>query len=88
MARYEIRFKRSVLKDLARVPRNDVKRIMAAIERLADNPRPPGAAKLSGDEKYRLRVGLYRVPYSIEDDRLVVIVVKTRHRRDAYRQKR
>jgi mRNA interferase RelE/StbE len=88
MARYEIRFKRSVLKDLARVPRKDVTRIMAAIEHLAEDPRPPGAAKLSGDEKYRLRVGVCRVLCSIEDDRLVVVVVKARHRRDAYRQKR
>jgi mRNA interferase RelE/StbE len=85
MARYEIVLRKSVLKDLNRIPKPDVKRILAAIRTLAGNPRPPQALKLTAQEKYRLRCGIYRVLYSIEDDRLIVTVVKVRHRRDAYR---
>ena len=86
MAKYEIVFRRSVAKDLDRIPKRDVKRILKAIRSLADDPRPPQSRKLTGDDKCRLRCGVYRVLYTIEDDRLVVCVVKVRHRRDAYRR--
>jgi len=86
VAKYEIVFRRSVAKDLDRIPKRDVKRILKAIRSLADDPRPPQSRKLTGDDKYRLRCGVYRVLYTIEDDRLVVCVVKVRHRRDAYRR--
>jgi len=85
MARYEVRFRRSVSKDLAPVPKRDVQRIVAAIVALADDPRPAQSRKLSGSEKYRLRCGVYRVLYEIRDDVLVVCVVKVAHRKDAYR---
>jgi mRNA interferase RelE/StbE len=85
MAKYEIVLRRSVLKDLDRVPKQDVKRILTAIKALADEPRPPQARKLTAQEKYRLRCGVYRVLYSIEDERLVVSVIKVRHRKDACR---
>jgi len=86
VAKYEIVFRRSVAKDLDRIPKRDVKRILKAIRSLADDPRPPQSRKLTGDDKCRLRCGVYRVLYTIEDDRLVVCVVKVRHRRDAYRR--
>ena len=61
-------------------------RIGAAIDSLAENPRPAGVKRLAGSQDfYRIRVGQYRVVYSIEDDRLVVRVVKLGHRRDVYR---
>ncbi len=85
MAKYKIVFRRSVLKDLGPIPKKDVKRILLAIESLAENPRPPQCHKLSGEEKYRLRCGLYRILYSIEDDKLIVCVVKVGHRKDVYR---
>ena len=85
MARYRILFRRSVAKDLRDIPKKDVQRILRAIEGLAGNPCPPQSAKLSGDDKYRLRCGVYRVLYEIEDDQLVVYVVRVRHRREAYR---
>jgi mRNA interferase RelE/StbE len=85
MARYEIRFRKSVSKDLDPLPKRDVQRIVAAIAALADNPRPPQCRKLSGSDKYRLRCGVYRVLYEIQDDVLVVCVVKVAHRKDAYR---
>ena len=85
MARYEVRFRKSVGKDLTPIPKKDVQRIIAAIQALADDPRPPQSRKLSGAEKYRLRCGVYRVLYEIHDNVLVVCVVKVGHRKDVYR---
>jgi len=87
MARFEIVFKRSVAKDLRHLPKQNVQRILARIHALADNPRPPGAEKLSAQERYRVRQGIYRILYEIENDRLLVVVVKVGHRRDVYRRK-
>ena len=75
----------SVSKDLKKIPKKDVRRILAAIQALAENPRPPQAKKLSGQDRYRLRQGNYRILYAIEDDRLIVCVVKAGDRRDVYR---
>ncbi|HZO25012.1 MAG TPA: type II toxin-antitoxin system RelE/ParE family toxin [Chloroflexota bacterium] len=85
MARYELRVKPSVARDLRGIPRADVLRILARIEALRDDPRPPGSEKLSGQERYRVRQGQYRILYSIADDELIVEVVKVGHRRDVYR---
>jgi mRNA interferase RelE/StbE len=84
MARYEIVFKRSVYKDLRNIPAADVKRILARIHDLANDPRPAGCEKLSAQERYRIRQGVYRIIYSIEDDRLIVTVVKVGHRGQVY----
>jgi mRNA interferase RelE/StbE len=85
MARYELRFKASVARDLRGIPRPDVQRILARVESLRDDPRPPGAEKLSGQERYRVRQGDYRILYSVTDAELIVDVVKVGHRRDVYR---
>ena len=85
MARYELRVKPSVARDLRGIPRADVLRILARIEALGDDPRPPGSEKLSGQERYRVRQGQYRILYSIADVELIVEVVKVGHRRDVYR---
>jgi mRNA interferase RelE/StbE len=85
MASYRLQFKRSVAKDLRDVPRADLKRILARIESLAEQPRPPGVEKLSEPERYRLRQGDYRIVYEIHDARVLVIVVKVGHRREVYR---
>ncbi|NVN93118.1 MAG: type II toxin-antitoxin system RelE/ParE family toxin [Desulfuromonadales bacterium] len=85
MAVYSIFFKESVRKDLGSIPGNDLQRIIERIARLAENPRPQGCEKLSGQEKYRLRQGIYRIIYSIQDSELTVWVVKVGHRRDVYR---
>lgn len=85
MARYELRFRKSVSKDLHPIPKQDIQRIVEAIQGLADDPRPPQSRKLSGAEKYRLRCGVYRVLYEIFDDVLVVCVVKVGHRKEVYR---
>ena len=85
MESYRIRVKQSVSKDLRKIPKKDLKRILSAIQTLAENPRPPHSKKLSGQERYRLRQGNYRILYSIEDEELVVCVVKVGNRRDVYR---
>ena len=85
MARYRIEFKPSVWKDLDRIPKSDRRRIIKRIDTLADDPRPFGSEKLSGQmNKYRVRQGNYRIIYSIEDDHLIIVVVKVGHRRDVY----
>lgn len=85
MAVYSLFFKDSVKKDLNSIAKNDLRRIMERIESLAENPRPLGCEKLSGQEKYRLRQGNYRIIYSIQDSQLTVWVVKVGHRREVYR---
>lgn len=85
MAGYSIFFKDSVRKDLESIPKNDLQRIMERIAGLAENPRPMGCEKLSGQEKYRVRQGNYRIVYSIQDSQLTVLVVKVGHRREVYR---
>ena len=85
MARYKVVVKKSVRKDIKGLAKKDVKRILSEILALADDPRPPGAKKLSGQERYRLRQGNYRILYTIEDDKLIICVVKVGDRRDVYR---
>ena len=85
MEPYRVIVKQSVSKDLKKILKKDVKRILAAMQTLAQNPRPPQSKKLSGQERYRLRQGNYRILYSIEDDRLIVCVVKVGDRRDVCR---
>jgi len=85
VASYRVLIKRSAAKELEAVPLKDRRRLVARIERLAANPRPVGAQKLSGEEKYRLRQGDYRILYEIVDDDLIITVVRVGHRRDVYR---
>jgi mRNA interferase RelE/StbE len=85
MAAYKIYFKKSVEKDFKVIPKKDLKKILERIEALAEDPRPPGCEKLSGQQRYRLRQGRYRILYSIQDDELTVWVVKVGHRRNIYR---
>jgi mRNA interferase RelE/StbE len=85
MAEYKIFFKKSVEKDFKIIPKKNLKKILDRIETLSENPRPPGCEKLTGQQRYRLRQGRYRILYSIQDDELTVWVVKVGHRRDIYR---
>jgi mRNA interferase RelE/StbE len=86
MANYRLTFRKSVAKDLRSIPPNDLFRILKRIEALAEDPRPMGSEKLSGQERYRVRQGVYRIVYEIQDEELVIIVVKVGHRRDVYRK--
>ena len=86
MAKYKLRIKKSAAKELEAIPRkSDRRRIVSRIEALAENTRPNGCKKLSGSERYRVRQGSYRVVYAIEDDLLVVYVVKIADRKSVYR---
>jgi mRNA interferase RelE/StbE len=85
MAAYKLFFKKSVQKDFDAIPKRDLKRILNRISALAEDPRPSGCEKLTGQERYRLRQGRYRIVYSIQDDELTVWVVKVGHRRNFYR---
>ena len=86
MGRFSVLIKPSALKEIEAVPRKkDRQRIVRRIEGLADNPRPPGCQKLSGQDRYRVRQGEYRIVYSVEDEELIVYVVKVGHRKDVYR---
>lgn len=85
MERYELRVKPSVAKDLRGLPKADVRRILARIEALREDPRPPGSEKVSAQELYRVRQGRYRILYRIADGALIVEVVRVGHRREVYR---
>lgn len=86
MASYRLVFKKSVSKDLQRLPGKDLARVLQRIEALAEDPRPEGCEKLTAQEKYRVRQGSYRIIYEIVEQQLVVTVVKVGHRRDIYRR--
>jgi mRNA interferase RelE/StbE len=86
MARYELRVRASVAKDLRGLPKADVLRILERMQALCDDPRPPGSEKLSAQERYRVRQGNYRIIYGIQEVEVVVEVVKVGHRREVYRE--
>ena len=83
---YTVDFRPSARKNLAKLPRRDQLRIVSAAEALRQEPRPSGAKKLVAEENlWRIRVGSYRVIYKIEDNKLLILVVKIGHRKDVYR---
>jgi mRNA interferase RelE/StbE len=85
MADYVIIFARAARKDLETLEANVVKRVFPKIEKLATQPRPAGCRKLVGEENlWRIRVGDYRVIYSIDDNTRKVDVISVRHRSKAY----
>jgi mRNA interferase RelE/StbE len=84
MAEFEIFFKKSVWKELKRIPKNDLRRILSRIDKLGDNPRPAGCEKLTSMELYRVRQGEYRIVYSIQDNELTIWVIKVGHRKNVY----
>jgi mRNA interferase RelE/StbE len=85
VAVYSLFFKESVQKDLERIPKKDLRRILSRIKSLASEPRPQGCEKLTGQDRYRLRQGGYRIVYAIQDEQRTVTVVKVGHRKDIYR---
>ena len=86
MARYEVLIKPSALKELESVGTRKLRRnLVEHVEALADNPRPQGCPKLAGGDRYRVRCGTYRIVYSVDDERRIVLVVKVGHQKDVYR---
>ncbi len=86
MEKYKLVFKKSVAKDLRDLPKRDVASILKQIRALAEDPRAHGCEKLSGQERYRVRQGVYRIIYEIQGDELIVVVVKVGHRKRVYRE--
>lgn len=85
MASYKILIKPSAAKEIEEIPLRDRRRIVARIQELSTDPRLPGCQKLSGQDKFCLRQGVYRIVYSVNDDELAVLVVKVGHRKEVYR---
>ena len=85
MAEYRITIKKSAVKELEDIPRKDLRKVINRIRSLAKDPRPKGSQKLSGQERYRIRQGNYRIVYSIEDKDPLIVIVKIGHRREIYR---
>ncbi len=88
MASYKIEWKQSAKKELKKLDKQIVPRILQAVENLVDNPYPSGSKKLIGsDSIYRIRVGDYRIVYNIKSSVLIIEIIKVGHRREIYRQK-
>jgi len=85
VASYRLFVKPSAVKELEALPTNDRQRVVSRIRGLASAPRPAGCEKLSAHELYRVRQGVYRILYTIDDTDQVVVVIKIGHRRDVYR---
>jgi len=87
VGKYKVSIKRSAVKEIEAIPqKKERQRIIRRIGQLADDPRPPGVQKLSGQNKYRIRQGAYRIIYAIEDKELIVMIVKVGQRKDVYKQ--
>jgi len=85
MSKYEVTFARSARRELEALDQTIVRRVFPAIESLASDPRPTGCRKLQGEKRlWRIRIGNYRVIYSIYDEERIVDVVAVRHRSEAY----
>jgi mRNA interferase RelE/StbE len=87
VARYSVSIKRSASRELEAVSqKGDRRRLAARIEALGSDPRPPGSEKLAGyADRYRVRQGDYRVVYSVDDAKRIVLIFKIGHRREVYR---
>ena len=85
MSKYEIQITDKVKKSLTSINKEDRLRIQMAIELLGENPSPPATKKLQDSNYYRVRVGDYRIIYSIDDGKLIIQIIQAIHRREAYR---
>ncbi len=86
MARYSLEISRTAEKQLKKLDQADRQRVVKAMVALADDPYPRGSRKLTGyDDVFRIRVGSYRVIYSVSGTKLVIVILKLGHRKDVYR---
>ncbi|HEY9624771.1 MAG TPA: type II toxin-antitoxin system RelE/ParE family toxin [Crinalium sp.] len=84
---YTVVIPKTVQKQLDDLPGDVYRRVIEKVQNLAEEPRPPGVVKLKGfDCEYRIRVGDYRVRYEVDDQKLIVILLLCRHRRDVYKR--
>jgi len=86
MRQYRVEYSPAAKKELAKTPNKVTERIVAAVRQLAENPRPRGCKKLEGEtDMYRIRVGNYRVIYTVSDEAVTVLILRVGHRKDVYR---
>jgi mRNA interferase RelE/StbE len=85
--KYRIDYDTGVLRSLQRFPRDIQRRVLVRLELLENDPRPPGSIKLAGRDAYRVRVGDYRIVYTIHDAILLILVIDVGHRGDVYRRR-
>ena len=86
MPSYNLEWKKSTKKDLRKIPKDQVSKIIVTVEKLILDPYPDGYVKLSGSEfSYRIRIGDYRVIYEVFEERILIEIVKVKHRKDIYR---
>ncbi len=85
MANFNILIKPSAVKELNKIPKKELPAITDKINSLSKDPRPSGCEKLTSRNAFRIRQGNYRIIYIIEDDKLIVLVIKIGHRREVYR---
>ena len=86
MTKYRVEVSATAERQIARLQVPDQIRVLRAIRALADEPQPPGTRKLTGyQDVWRVRVGVYRILYSVDGGRLLVLVLKVGHRKDVYR---
>jgi mRNA interferase RelE/StbE len=82
---YRVRYERQAARQLDDLPLEVYRRVDSAIEHLALNPHPPGCLKLSAEEGYRIRIGKYRVLYTVDDQTKSITIYRVKHRSQAYR---
>ncbi len=85
MAKYKISIRKSAIKELGDIPKKDLQKVVRKIQALSANPHPQGSQKLSQKEQYRIRLGNYRIVYSVQDKELTIHIVKIGHRKEIYR---
>ena len=86
-ASYSVVIKKSAERELRGLPKEDLRRVVDRIRALAGDPRPLGNEKITGQERYRIRQGDYRIVYAVDDEGRTVEIVKIGHRREVYRKK-
>lgn len=84
MAKFKLVFRKSIKKDLRYLPNRDIRKILDCINSLADNPFPIGVKKLKGQDRYRIRQGVYRILYEVQNKQLIITLVKVGHRKSVY----
>ena len=85
-ARWTVEYHRDLESELRRLPKPYIRRVLETIEQLADDPRPPGSEKIRGHELWKIRVGMYRLLYEIDDEHRRIRTYRVGHQRDVYRR--
>jgi mRNA interferase RelE/StbE len=87
MASYKVQWKKSAQKELRKLNKDAILKILEVVDRLADDPHPEGSGKLRGSQHtYRIRMGDYRILYSVKSEVLTIEIIRVGHRKEIYRR--